>query len=563
MPEDKRFLHANEHRLLGLMLCCLVSAMSLNVSETIGQSLLMVHFGLFLLWQPVINAESRFDFSQLVILFAILAGFIYLYSPWLNALWALVLLSLLSGRIFARGLARAAYGIAVITLFLTLVLVSTPAMFGLVALGSGLHDTIAYMLIALPLSLLFIPVTAYSSRQIDYVRGLAMVLLVSFLCMGSALISLSSPLGYLESVISSILIISLFMLLSSFMWSPRAGFSGLAQLWERYLLNIGGPFEDWITHVSVLEANTNIRPSNFLSASLRYLMQQDWISGVSWRTQDEDGMHGEKSAHKVSIRDDKLQVDIFTYNPVGPTLMLHCRLLLSVLTFYYRARLQEMQLIKQAHMQAIYETGSKLTHDVKNILQSTQTMAQIINDEDASKDEIMAVLKRQMPLLTQRLNTTLDKLKSPEKIEQQEPSHKGSLLHWWNQLQHRYTGRHIEFTSEVEIDTDVVIDVFTTVTENLLENARSKRIREPRLNIKVELSYRNAELHLRVTDTGSAIDETILSQLLNEVVPSDDGFGIGLYQCNQLARDHGYNLEVVENRDGEVSFLLSRSYTDT
>ncbi len=65
-------------------------------------------------------------------------------------------------------------------------------------------------------------------------------------------------------------------------------------------------------------------------------------------------------------------------------------------------------------MQAIYETGSKLTHDVKNILQSTQMMTQIINDTDTEMREIIDVLKKQMPLLTQRLNTTLEKLRAPE-----------------------------------------------------------------------------------------------------------------------------------------------------
>jgi len=562
MTADKSLLHANEHRLLGLMIFSLMAAVQPGESETIAQSFLIIHFGFFLLWQPVIKQDADFDILQLVILLAIIIGFIYVFSPWLNALWSLVLLTLLSGRIFARGIARAAYGITVITVFLELILVATPELFGLVALNSSVKQYLSPLLLALPLLLLFMPVRDFSGKQVDFIRGVSMVIMVSFLCMASALITLTTELEYLESLIGSVLIISIFMILSAFLWSSHGGFSGLAELWEKYLLNIGGPFEDWISHVSILEANSHIRPANFLSASLRYLMQQDWVCGVHWKTDNEHGLHGDESKHKVSIKDEKLELVLYCHTPVGPSLMLHCKLLLSVLTFYYRARLQELQMVKQAHMQAIYETGSKLTHDVKNILQSTQTMTQIINDDDAEQQEIIAVLKKQMPLLTQRLNTTLDKLRSPVTSDAIQNKHRGSLQHWWNQLRQRYSGRHIEFISDIEVDTDVVIDVFTTVAENLLDNARSKRIREPRLGITVELSYRDAQLRLRVTDTGTAIDNSIADQLLNEVVPSHDGFGIGLYQSNELARDHGYTLEVVENRNGEVSFLLSRSYTE-
>ena len=183
----------------------------------------------------------------------------------------------------------------------------------------------------------------------------------------------------------------MFLLITALLWTPRAGFSGLAQIWEKYLLNIGGPFEQWITHVSTLESNSSLRPANFLSASVRYLMQQHWICGVSWQADNKEGFEGERSPHKVNIDDEKLKLTLYSHTPVGPSLLLHAKLLLSVLTFYYRAKLQEKQLIRQAHMQAIYETGSKLTHDVKNILQSTHTMTQIINDNDAQMQEIIDV----------------------------------------------------------------------------------------------------------------------------------------------------------------------------
>lgn len=557
MPSNSQFLLHNEHRLLGLMIFSLLAAIHLGDSDTLAKSFLFVHFGLFLLWQPVIKRQSSFSMAQLFILVVLIAAFIYFFNPWLNVFWTLLLLTLLTGRIFARGLTRAAYGLAVITLFFELILNTTPQLFNLTALSSSIQPVFSTTLMLPPLLLLLFPVTDSASNQVDFIRGFLVVILTIFLCMGSVLISVTAQKPYIESLATSAIILSIFLLLTAFLWVPRAGFTGLAQLLEKYVLNIGGPFEQWFTHVSTLEANTGLRPENFLSASLRYLMHQHWICGVGWQAGADAGLEGEESSNKVSINDEKLKLTIYTYTPVGPSLLLHSKLLLNVLTFYYRAKLQEQQLLKQAHMQAIYETGSKLTHDVKNILQSTQTMSQIINDKDSNIQERIDVLKKQMPLLTQRLNTTLDKLRAPS-AETASQASSGSLIHWWNQLQLRYTGRHIDFSLDLDSDTDIPVDIFTTVVENLLDNARNKRSREPGLKIFVQLSKSNRQLQLTITDTGSPIEPQVYPHLFKEVVSSHDGFGIGLYQSYELAMTHGYELSVDSNQDGEVRFLMKK-----
>jgi len=557
MSTNKQLLQDNEHRLLGLMLFGLLAATLLGDNDTIAKSFLVAHFGFFLLWQPVIKPQSSFSAQQVVVLLLAIFAFIYWFNPWLNAFWTLLLLTLLTGHIFARGLARAAYGLAVIVLFLELVLITTPELFNLVAISSSLKTIFNTALLLTPLILLFMPSSGSASKQVDFIRGFLIVLLVIFLCMSSVLISLTAEQAYIESLAISIIMLSLFLLLTAFLWTPRAGFKGIAQLLENYLLNIGGPFEQWFTHISSLESNTSLSSANFLSASLRHLMQQHWISGIEWQTEHDQGLEGTKSSNQVMTTDKKLKLILHTYTPVGPSLAFHSKLQLSVLTFYYRAKLQEQQIIKQAHMQAIYETGSKLTHDVKNILQSTKTMSQIINDDDAEMQEIIDVLKRQMPILNQRLNTTLEKLRLPKNREATVPPATGSLLQWWNKLQLRYTDRHINFSSAISKDSEIPLDIFTTVIENLLDNARSKRIREPKLEINVLLSDVNGQLQLSVSDTGSAISPDIYSLLFKEVVSSQDGFGIGLYQSHELANNYGFKLKVSENTDGNVCFSLT------
>ena len=109
MSINKQLLLNNEHRLLGLMLFSLLAASHIGNSDTITQSFLIIHFGFFLLWQPVINQQSSFSTKQIIVLVLLIFSFIYWFNPWFNAFWALLLLTLLTGRIFARGLARAAY----------------------------------------------------------------------------------------------------------------------------------------------------------------------------------------------------------------------------------------------------------------------------------------------------------------------------------------------------------------------------------------------------------------------------------------------------------------------
>jgi len=559
MSLHNQFLLKNEHRLLGLMLFFLLAAIHAGSNDTVAQSFLIAHFGFFLLWQPVVNQHSRFNNIQLIILLMLIAAFIYWFNPWLNAFWSLSLLSMLTGRIFARGLSRAAYGLAVVTLFIELILHITPELFSLTALSSSMQPVFVTTILLAPLALLLFPTTDIVSNQVDFIRGFLVVILAVFLCMSSVLVSLSTDHSYIESLAISIILLSMFLLITALLWTPRAGFSGLAQVWEKYLLNIGGPFEQWLTHVATLESNSSLRPANFLSASLRYLMQQHWICGVSWQADDKEGFEGEPSSYKINIDDEKLKLTVFSHTPVGPSLLLHAKLLLSVLTFYYRAKLQEQQLIRQAHMQAIHETGSKLTHDVKNILQSTLTMTQIINDNDAEMQEIIDILKKQMPLLTQRLNVTLEKLRTPRNFESSGQILSGSLLQWWNQLQLRYTGRHIEFESDVTNDVQIPVDIITTVIENLLDNARNKRSREPDLQITVTLSTHGDDVHLTVTDTGSPITPQVHEHLFKEVVSSHDGFGIGLYQSYELAQNHGFDLTVADNNPGNVSFSLTRA----
>lgn len=548
-------LLGNEHRLLGLMMITLLAALYFINDINISRSLFITHFGFFLMWQPVLKQEQDFSLVDLVILVGPIGLFIIWLNLWLTPFWMLLLLSLLTGRIFSQGMGRVAYSIAVIVLFLELILITTPALFNLYTFST---PTIAGLRLALILSLVplfFIHAETRFTVHVDFIRGFLIVLLTLFLCMGSVLVTFTTDIPYLQALASTIIIAALFLMTTSILWSPRGGFSGLAQLWEKYLLNIGGPFEQWISQLSSLEANTSLEPDYFLKTSISHLEERHWISGIYWKTEKSEGLVGEKTRHLVSVNDNKVSVTLYAYSPIGPALLLHTKLLLSVLTFYYRAKVQERQLTKQAHLRAIYETGSKLTHDVKNILQSTKTLTQAILQEDSRSEETFNILKKQLPLLTQRLQSTLEKLSAPTV----DTSETMSLVSWWQDIQSKYAGRNVMFSESIHADHEIPVEVFNTVTENLLDNARTKRILDHELVITITLQADDKHINLRVMDNGKPVPDEVKELLFNEVIFSENGFGIGLYQSSQLAKKAGYELKLESNNQGNVCFSLSRT----
>lgn len=553
-------LFSNEHRILGLMLFSLLLALFLGDDSGLARSLLTVHFGLFLLWQPVVNQKASFSALNLIFLISFILIFIVLFNLWLATFWMLLLLSLLTGRIFARGLGRAVYGLAVVILFMQLTLVITPELFKLGGIPEPIKTSFNSLLLALSFLLVLTPSSSRYTSHVDFIRGFMVVILTLFLCMGSVLAAFATQHPYLHALAGTILIAAVFLFALAILWAPRAGFAGLARLWEKYLLNIGGPFEQWLSKLSALEANAHIKPDDFLEASINFLLDRHWISGFEWQTSHSNHKQGARSQHVVTYTDKAVELKLYAHNPIGPALLLHTKLMLSVITFYYSAKLQEQQLIKQAHLRAIYETGSKLTHDIKNILQSTQALAQVVQDDQHRTEDVAQLLRKQLPLLTQRLKSTLEKLSAPR--EQQ--ASQVSLQQWWQQLKDRYIGREINFSESIAGDCEISAENFDSILENLLQNAREKRIREPDIAIDVELSAEatgeTQRISITVADTGAAIAEELSQQLFRDALQSESGFGIGLYQSHQQAKRMGYQLILQDNRPGRVCFKLSSGF---
>jgi K+-sensing histidine kinase KdpD len=226
-------------------------------------------------------------------------------------------------------------------------------------------------------------------------------------------------------------------------------------------------------------------------------------------------------------------------------------LLGQLLGEFYAAKLREQRLRHASYLQAVHETGARLTHDVKNLLQSLNVLCSVAAQEDSPG--LQALIRRQLPAIAQRLSATLDKLQSPgNEVAQQVP-----LREWWESIARQYQGQNVEF-SAAGIDPGMRVPkaLFDSVADNLLQNAIAKRAGRTEIRVRMTIKCGDAP-ELRVCDSGSAVPPAVAATLLHAPVPSSAGLGIGLYQAARQAEVNGYVLTLAENRAGSVCFALT------
>ena len=87
----------------------------------------------------------------------------------------------------------------------------------------------------------------------------------------------------------------------------------------------------------------------------------------------------------------------------------HVEWLLRLAAEFYLVKRQTHQLQRMGYLQAVYETGARVTHDVKNILQSMQGLCYAAS-QPGDAAQLASLLSRQLPQITERLKVTLEKL---------------------------------------------------------------------------------------------------------------------------------------------------------
>jgi signal transduction histidine kinase len=422
----------------------------------------------------------------------------------------------------------------------------------------ALKPLVQFGLQLLPILIMVLPVPVSrktSPIAVDLFYSLMLFLLVTVLVLGSFVVKEVSRSDYPLALAQTLLVIALLLITLSWLWNPRSGFTGIGFQLSRYLMSLGLPFERWVKGLADL-AEQESDPAKFLSRALQDICELPWVSGVAWKTPQSDGEHGTKTQFQADYSFQELTLTFYTRWSLSPALLLNLKLLTQMLGHFYEAKQREQALRQNAYTQAIYETGARLTHDVKNLLQSMRSLVAATESSGPEQSvELQALIKRQLPQITQRLTVTLEKLKAPEQVQAgTEPQVDAAA--WWRAVQQRYARGEIEFRVEGTLAGHRLPgELFDSIAENLLQNAIAKGQQHADIKIVVTLAAANGGT-LTVCDTGSAVPKNIAANLFTASVRSQTGLGIGLYQAGKQAEQLGYKLQLSNNNDGAVCFEL-------
>lgn len=541
------------------MLLALHASLAFGVHEWWSRAFLLTHFGFFLIWQPVWLGDRKLDAFQGFVVVGVGLLFVVWSGWWLMASWIALLFALIGGNVAGgrRGAQRAVGFIAALYLLALLLIWVVPHLFEGERLPQVVELVVRFVLPLLLLGLLPMKVDSDRASEplaVDLLYSVLLFLLVTALVLGSFVLKVISRGDYPSALAQTLFVIALVLLVLSWLWNPHGGFSGVKYLVSRYFLTIGLPFEVWMRNLAE-HAQREPQPARFLALALEDMSDLPWVAGVSWRTAQGECQVGTRSKFHAEFALQELDLDIYTHSSLSPALTVHLNLLAQLLGYFYEAKRREQQQRQNAYHQAIFETGARLTHDVKNLLQSLKSLCSAVEHSSGHDAErLQALMQRQLPQIAQRLQTTLDKLQAPSqsRIEMVD------VATWWEQLKQRYADRNIEFNLDsATVEGAVPGDLFNSVAENLIENALNKAKNEPGLRISARLVSEGKTHSLQVWDDGSAIRPSVAETLFSGAVNSQTGLGIGLYQASKQAERLGYRLAIAGNARGNVCFELA------
>ena len=554
-PPSRLQRHGN--LILALMLVLLHAAFVWGHGQPWGRILIVAHYGVFLLWQPFFSASQRLPWPRALGMVAVGALLTALNSLWAAALWTVLLAGLLAGMAVGLRSPRERIGVwlAVLYLLLLLFLWLLPQGFRLPMRGAQSVLLWRDSLLVLPLALaLFSPPDIRRHvGVVDLLYILLFELFIGVLALGSYAAMRLTDTDYGEGMLISLATLVISLMIVTWLWQPRGDDSGLRNLFSRYVLSLGLPLEEWLRDLSDA-AERVADPERFLRLAMLGFTHLPWSTGVTWRSPRSRDELGEQSPHAMSFAHLGVEVTFYTDSPANPAFGLHLRLLTEIIGYFYAAKRREQEMQANAYTQAVYETGSRLTHDVKNLLQSLKALCSAAEySQPDQAGSLQLLMQRQLPQIAKRLEITLDKLKAPAQAVDRQPI---LAREWWRNLRNRYGTERLEFDiDDAESDLWLPQELFESVADNLIQNALRKRVGEPDLRVRIALATQPLPA-LTVCDTGHAASPLVAKKLFEAPVSTHDGLGIGLYQAARQAQDQGYRLELSSNREGYVCFTL-------
>jgi signal transduction histidine kinase len=537
----------------------------------LGKAVSLVHFGVVLLWQPVVSAQRRLSWREMaaIVALVLVAG---LMLSWGAALvWALMLAGVLGGRLFtyARPRARIPYWLALVALVIDLVGLIVPALLQLAGHPGepGLNALATWLIFPLLALILIFPVLAEAREEataLDLVGSLLIVLALTGVILGALALMFLQKMAYLEALLTGLALIAGGLLVLAWFWGQHGNFAGLGLEVSRRMLSGGVhrmPLDRWLAHVNEL-AHEQIHPEQFLQRGAEHLLAWSDVVGLQWQPLPDAFVSGTGQCGVVSATDYDfslrgLQVKLYARKTLANAALWQLDLMLHILAEIHAGKQQARQLQSDSYLRAVYETGARVTHEVKNLLQSLHGLcfaALALNEREDPRAQQM--LASQLPRIVERLEQAAARIRRPsDESMRMEPA-----PHWWVRQQERLGGRAFDWhaVGDPAACGPLPAALFDNVLDNLLENALGKRPGSgASLSVRVTLSADGGACTLDVADDGEPIPQARVESLFLAPQASDSGLGIGLYQASRLAESMAYRLTLAENRAGCVRFRLA------
>lgn len=570
-PATMQSLQRHRRWIILLMLLALHAALIVEPGSAYQRVWLLVHFGLFLLWQPFVSTEQELQIFAVMLIFLITGATLFFLPGWLIAAWLAILIGILGGKVFTQKADERSrfYLVCAFYLFAMLLLWAIPVLLlelvalpeGLALLAGAVVPTVLILLLVLPVSM-----EDEDGRQVfDFFYSMFVFQLVGALALGSVALMRLTNNDYFSALMLTVLGFAVALFVLAVLWGPRAGFGGLRTYFSRYLMTVGMPFELWMRRIAEL-AETDLDPSGFLSSAMAETSRMPWVRGARWSAPDGEGSFGIETGNSAKFQYHDLEIEFHTEIALSPALFLHVRLLAQVIGEFYEGKRREQALKQNAYLQAVHETGAKLTHDIKNLLQTlfALTSASMMKQSAGNPDAYQALMERQLPHLAKRLQITLDKLHNPEITEHAAPL---SAEEWLREARQQHDDPRIRFDCPALPSCAVPAGLFDSMLDNCLENALRKP-GDPPVMITVTLFESGGAPALAVSDAGQPVPAEIVRNLFiapltaGAAAVAGGGLGIGLFQVARQARLAGYDLSLAENVPGAVRFVLSRPEPD-
>jgi signal transduction histidine kinase len=523
-------------------------------------SLTFILYGLFLLWQPLWSKQEKMRRGPVVMAALVFVALAYRFPNESLVFFALILSGLIGSRLLGQTAFRSFDLLALLIIMLEMAVGLVPDTFEQIELPA-LFGTYMQTVILVPVLLFyFAPNPDFQKQarsQVDLMHGLLAATLLFIVLLGGIVINLLYGVDYIDGLLLTVFIVATLTIGISWFWNPGVGYSGIGVLWNRYAMTIGGPFETWINTLTTLIEEHYLSPSDYLEAVCDHLIENEWLNSIEWHFENSKIGVGNRVGTLLEHRlDDKLTVVLYFKADPGTALAQHTILLIRMAYQFYLAKLNQEKVRAQEHFATIHHTGARLTHDVKNILQSIKTSLDILEmDKDTPASQ--KLLESNLKQIGARLQSTLDKLRTPQLNTHISlvDCHK-----WMERIQKQHnTNTRISFQSDIENNLVVPVDLFDSVAENLINNALKK---SSATAVELRLLSSDDIILLSVCDDGEAISPDIESSLFTRPVSSGSGMGIGLYQSAIMARAFNFELELSQNERGRVCFNLYQHLAD-